>query len=271
MLLAAVVEALNTYPELSTLHYEQMTDFIGLVRHLKPTLSRLETPYTGTPPASLSVNIQDFLAVSLGVEDNVLKHMWAAFRHTAWEDGLSPDGLTAHKEHTKYLPYFLKHGLSRNIAFYMLYPPLLVCVECMRHHRSSKNTSLRYTLGEEVSHPITVFTAHLGIVPGIATSAYCRKCNTRYYPNYYVHTQATHYYMAVDVCEFFTSMMANSWTSATNCARIYNESLADLSVQADLPASWHNRLRMEIEDVWMGFYLHGANVYALLFKHAINV
>ena len=57
-------------------------------------------------------------------------------------------------------------------------------------------------------------------------------CLTRYYPNYYVHTGATirtyyvheidmiqisqHYYITSDLCEMFTSMMANAW-----CVRLF--------------------------------------------------
>ncbi|KAK7689517.1 hypothetical protein QCA50_007309 [Cerrena zonata] len=96
-------------------------------------------------------------------------------------------------------------------------------------------------------------------------------CKTRYYHDYYVHLNATrrtyygssqtylqiatHYYVARDLVDLFISMMANAWTSATNCARIYNESLIASSFDA-LPPTWEYRLRMNVEDVWNAFFLH---------------
>lgn len=48
-------------------------------------------------------------------------------------------------------------------------------------------------------------------------------------------------------------------TSATNCARIYNNSYPDLMH----PAAWPISLNLDVEDVWNGFFLH-----SLLLDHA---
>lgn len=51
-------------------------------------------------------------------------------------------------------------------------------------------------------------------------------------------------------------------TSATNCARIYNEGLVDDEVKALLPADWQFSLQLNVDDVWNGFFLH-----ALIIDH----
>lgn len=123
------------------------------------------------------------------------------------------------------------------------------------------------------------------------------ECNTRYYPNFYVHTCATiqmfyrdndipfiqtsqHFYMAAELCKLFATMMVTSWyaviylscmqhlsdsllrTSAMNCARIYNCSMHNHIVNPMLPADWPTSLELDVEDVWNGFYIH-----ALILEH----
>ncbi|KAJ7836494.1 hypothetical protein B0H13DRAFT_1563125, partial [Mycena leptocephala] len=124
------------------------------------------------------------------------------------------------------------------------------------------------------SHPITVFSLDLGAVPGYSTSCYCGNCHTRYYPNFYVHDSATirafyllgampefirtseHFYTTADLCELFSNMMMTTWTSGTNCARIYNASISKDSLQSSLPVDWQTTFQMDVEDVWNAFYTY---------------
>ena len=130
---------------------------------------------------------------------------------------------------------------------YNLEPPTCVCIDprCCDQLQSNENALRDRELGEPSMHPITIFTRELGAVPAYSTSKYCQskfesvhffcyvlksliiECNTRYYPNYYVHSAATtrtyymnpptliqssqHFYMAADLCELFTTMMVTSW------------------------------------------------------------
>ncbi|EIN06762.1 hypothetical protein PUNSTDRAFT_115259 [Punctularia strigosozonata HHB-11173 SS5] len=133
-------------------------------------------------------------------------------------------------------------------------------------------------LTEPLTHPVTVFTRENGALPGFTTSLYCRGCRTRYYPNYYVHHNATHrtyyvephvitvleigdhYYIERSLCTLFANMMVMSWCSATNCARIYNHALTRPSLDQYMPASTlrdTRRREMNVEDVWTGFCLDG--------------
>ncbi|EIN11940.1 hypothetical protein PUNSTDRAFT_62687, partial [Punctularia strigosozonata HHB-11173 SS5] len=98
-------------------------------------------------------------------------------------------------------------------------------------------------LDHPVTHKATYFSYDLGPIPAWTTSLYCRACSTRFHPNYYVHDTATiRTYYSSDVpdvlhvaqytfldrrlCELFTNQMVFAWTSATNCARVYNATMA---------------------------------------------
>ncbi|KAJ7768876.1 hypothetical protein B0H16DRAFT_1307716 [Mycena metata] len=162
-----------------------------------------------------------------------------------------------------------------------LLPPTRVCLDpgCRKPLLSDPATLRDRELGEPRDYPVTVFTLDLGAVPGYSTSSYCRNCHTRYYPNYYVHNNATtrsyylqdnipefihsaeHFYTSADLCELFANMMATAWTSGTNCARIYNTSISKTALEPFMPANWPS-LKMDVDDVYNSFFLH-----ALLLDH----
>ncbi|KDR68401.1 hypothetical protein GALMADRAFT_231368 [Galerina marginata CBS 339.88] len=262
-------------PELcSVFDYKAIQTYVELVNLLRSKIQALQNSYQPDPPSSLSVNIHEFLKKCFAMSDYMGKLAWLCFRSTAWATPfLNNDEEQAAR--LKHLKLFLDHGLARNIGVYNLQPPTSVCIDprCCNQLHSQPNLLRERELSEPVSHPITVFSLDLGAVPGYSTSMYCRKCNTRYYPNYYVHSAATtrtyytemptfiqssqHFYMAVDLCELFTTMMVTSWTSATNCSRIYNQGLQTRDTKAALPADWPTSLELDVEDVWNGFFLHG--------------
>jgi hypothetical protein len=45
-------------------------------------------------------------------------------------------------------------------------------------------------------------------------------------------------------------------TSATNCARIYNQSFAPAYIKSFLPSDWQPRLTLYYDDVWNAFFVH---------------
>ncbi|KAG6848444.1 hypothetical protein H0H93_016899 [Arthromyces matolae] len=51
-------------------------------------------------------------------------------------------------------------------------------------------------------------------------------------------------------------MMVNAWTSAINCARIYNEGLTGHRFSPTLPISYPKSLQLSVEDVWNGLFLY---------------
>ncbi|KAJ7055396.1 hypothetical protein C8F01DRAFT_1087972 [Mycena amicta] len=130
------------------------------------------------------------------------------------------------------------------------------------------------TLGSPIRIQITVFTKEFGGLPDFYTSRQCPACKTRYYPNYFIDAKANrriyyagdtiefmqiagHFYMHRDIAEMFASMQVNPWTSGTNCAKIYNESMKDRSLTPFLPADWGYTFNLDVEKVWNAFFLHG--------------
>ncbi|KAI1784804.1 hypothetical protein LXA43DRAFT_901026, partial [Ganoderma leucocontextum] len=134
-------------------------------------------------------------------------------------------------------------------------------------------------LGEAPEYQATAFSRDFGPLPVRVVSLYCRNCNTRYYPDYYLHDRAStrtyycntmpsliqvaqHYFIAADVCEMFANLMTISWTSASNCAKFYNTSLAPPHFADLLPLDWGYKFKLTTEQVWDGFFL-----YSLLLDH----
>ncbi|KIJ91794.1 hypothetical protein K443DRAFT_126143 [Laccaria amethystina LaAM-08-1] len=209
---------------------QDLTKFIDLVSLLKPTLSLLQLPHQLGPPEHHPIHVHDFLKVSLDLDDDLLKLAWLKLCHVAWEEPYSEE--LVQKLGAKYIQLFLDHGYCQGVDF--------------------------------------------GPVPGHATSMYCRSCNTRYYANYYVHDNASKrtYYSSLEfeffhiaqhvfierrTCELFSTVMVMAWsyrTSATNCARIYNDGLANNILTPSLPAAFSKILVLDVDDVWSALFLY---------------
>jgi len=54
----------------------------------------------------------------------------------------------------------------------------------------------------------------------------------------------------------YSALNAKNRTSATNCARIYNNAFRNPVVTASCPAVWACNLELNVEQVWTGFFLH---------------
>ncbi|KAJ7635627.1 hypothetical protein B0H17DRAFT_1107508, partial [Mycena rosella] len=269
----------------SPLDFTSTVHYIELIRLLKPALRWTQASYQPNPPETLPVKVHDFLKISLGLTDDLAKLAWEILRETAWSHDSSPVEELAAR--TKHISSFLQHGLSRGIGIYSLEPPTRTCfdAECAQKLHADPTSVRDRELGEPVTVKVTV-------VPGFSTSRYCRHCRTRYYPNYFVHTKVTirtyykedleflqvsgHFYVDIDLCELFALMMVTSWTSATNCARTYNDGLSNQIVGSSLPTTWPYTFEIDVEDVWNSFFLynlildHNARGRALELSHTAS-
>ncbi|KAF7341033.1 hypothetical protein MSAN_02089100 [Mycena sanguinolenta] len=254
------------------LDFSTTVQFIELIRLLKPALRWTQASYQHGPPDNLPLNVLDFLKLSVSLTDDLVKSAWSSLRDTAWShDFTATEELAAR---TKYITLFLQHGLSRNIGVYALEPVTRTCIDarCAQQLHANPAHMRDRELSEPITSKVTVFTKEFGGVPSFATSRYCRHCHTRYYPNYFVHSNASrrtyyrdnlqflqisgHFYVDVDLCELFSTMMVTSWTSATNCARTYNEGLSNQIVSSALPGNWPYSFEIDVEDVWNAFFIH---------------
>ncbi|KAJ7167590.1 hypothetical protein C8R46DRAFT_1093498 [Mycena filopes] len=256
----------------SPLEFATTVRYIELIHLLKPSLQWEQASYQSHAPEALPPRVRDFLNVVLSLSDDTGRLAWTALRTFAWSHTLPPAEELALR--TKYIALFLQHGLSRDISIYSLEPPNRTCIDagCAQQLRANPSVLRDRELTEPKTVKITVFTKEFGSVPGFATSRYCRHCHTRYYPNYFVHSNATvrtyyqdghrllqiagHFYADIELCELFSLMMVTSWTSATNCARTYNDGLGNEGVASVLPALWPYTFQMDVEDVWNAFFLH---------------
>jgi len=100
----------------STLSYDAIVDFVGLVRCLKPSIALQEASYHSGPPASLTVSIHEFLKFCLNISDNTAKLAWAAFCELAWAFEGTEGDIDA--LHHKYIKLFMEHGLSHGISMF---------------------------------------------------------------------------------------------------------------------------------------------------------
>ncbi|TCD71044.1 hypothetical protein EIP91_000543 [Steccherinum ochraceum] len=279
-----LLRAIFNDPQLSALEYQEILKFTEICIVLRPYLDRLQYSYVLTPPPDLPSNVHEFLSLSTGLKADVVSHAWSVLKEIIWEDeelevessGISQSESSALSRREalqmKYMREFLEYGVTRQIACFPLFPPTRTCLQCKQSTRGRDHgTNPRDTeLVEEQSHAVTLFTLNYGPLPSYSASSYCRHCHTRYYPDYYVHTNATvrsyyikpqssiqvaqHYYMEIRLIELFTNMMVSSWTSATNCARIYNNALTRDDLRSYRPLKWC-RMQLDVDDVWNGFFL----------------
>ncbi|TEB19835.1 hypothetical protein FA13DRAFT_1646014 [Coprinellus micaceus] len=158
-------------------------------------------------------------------------------------------------------------------GFHCLLPPTRTCLDpkCVQYTNHQQGASRPQELSDPRSTKVTIFSRDYGPLPGTRISLYCRRCHTRYHHNYYIHDGASrrtyyltppHYIHATDTvfvdkgtCEMFTAMMLNAWTSAGNCAQVYNTSIANTEFQHLLPARWL-RLKLDVELVWNALFLY---------------
>ncbi|KAF7332677.1 hypothetical protein MKEN_00150700 [Mycena kentingensis (nom. inval.)] len=242
------------------LDFQKTIDFIALGRLLKPTLSWGLKSHINGPPVSLPPHISDFLDQSLALAPGAAQLAWRQFAGFCWANDLSPSEKLATR--AQYLHLFLKYGTPRGIGILDLRPPTRSCADPACQSRG---------LTEPSHVAVTVFTKDFGPIPDFSSSYYCRHnsdaaigCRTRYYNNYYVRADKRTYYADEDIeflqvsehfyverrlSELFSLMMVSSWTSATNCARTYNEGLSNDLVSAALPADWRYALKMDVDDV----------------------
>ncbi|KAH9898586.1 hypothetical protein C8Q73DRAFT_640322 [Cubamyces lactineus] len=139
----------------------------------------------------------------------------------------------------------------------MIYPKVNICTDptCPSHGQLLR-------IWDKPKHVVFFSLAH-GVYEGFAVHMHCRKCPAVYYPNYVVRGGIREYYDGIPdfvqvsdhkyvervLLEHFTMLSVLSWTSATNAAHIYHESMSGLSGSArDTP-----RYQLRTEHTWDGF------------------
>jgi hypothetical protein len=196
MLLGDLATLLAQTPNLKNiLDFDNIVRYITLVKNLRPLITGCWQPvYNEDPPEHLQAHLHDFLKLCFDLEDEDGKWAWSTFRGIAWR-GAALSRTASLRELSSYIPLFMRHGLSREIGEYhcqsnhkyttqtvllflgvlTMLPPTQVCIDPRCAMELEAEPGLRnHTLGEEISHPISIFTRDFGPIPGWSQSTYCR-------------------------------------------------------------------------------------------------
>ncbi|KAG2095660.1 uncharacterized protein F5147DRAFT_584431 [Suillus discolor] len=202
------------------------------------------------PPSVLPPAIARFLGAGCAISPAQVSDAWTLLKDIIWT--------VLHR----YLPLLL---LIPNEpvpeAEHLLYPPSSYCLQ--------PNCSCRakgMMLNKAKQHYVILFTLASGPCTAKSVYLYCESCKIDYHYNYsvsegertYYENQpaniqvAEHVYMAKEVIELFKTAMDLAWTSATNCARLYN---ICLSHGKQAPASYGVKFEVYVDHVWDGYVI----------------
>ncbi|KAF8802114.1 hypothetical protein BYT27DRAFT_7226507 [Phlegmacium glaucopus] len=187
------------------------------------------------PPDVLPPTISTFLINSCGISVACVEACWDMLKTTIWYDAQSlEDSLIQH---------FAAHGHSLGLYAYMLYPPQHTCTNasCPRN-RTGK------LLKKEEQRQAVLYTMDKGALPVQSVHLYCDECRTNYHHNFQV---GEHQFAEKRLVQLWIMLMLVSWTSATNCAHLYNLSLSDTVP----PGDWAFGFSVTTEQVWDAFVI----------------
>ncbi|KAF8869217.1 hypothetical protein CPB84DRAFT_1694640, partial [Gymnopilus junonius] len=189
-------------------------------------------------PNSLPDAVQEFLGSALNLCDEYVQGCWDVFKSTIWHYDPVQHSTVADAM------LFQEHGKQQNLASHSLYPPVTTCLNpsCL------KDMALLHDYAK-TPRKVILFTLEDGAYMTYHYKLTCTTCKTMYHNNYLVSNHVRTYYAGVpdvieigkhqfilrDVANMFLNLMLISWTSASNCMTIYNESL---SKPENWPKEW---------------------------------
>ncbi|RPD72710.1 hypothetical protein L226DRAFT_511398 [Lentinus tigrinus ALCF2SS1-7] len=251
-----VLSSLGGVPSLLNTPLPAFSQFIRLASKLRPAIVHQQVHHwtPSVAPQSLPDDVSRFLVGRLSIPKTSVDGLWEALKDGIWYDGPSLLG-----EDWVPLPECTPESARPRLSARMLFPPAQVCMnsECLGHGKL-----LRW---KDDPKRITLFTFSEGVQDALAVQLQCYRCGTVYYPNYTAYQGIRRYYAGLPefvqvsdhkyvertVLEHFTMLSVLSWTSATNAAHIYHESLSQLK-DAEREIA---RYRLRAEHTWDGFVI----------------
>lgn len=117
MLLNHLFAALGAAPTLlSEWDIQDTLKYVALVIYIKPIINRLNPTHQTTAPSNLSVNIHDFLKLSLHTTDELSKLAWATLGEIIWQQHISDKLCKEFDRVSSFTEDFLTYGLPRGIG-----------------------------------------------------------------------------------------------------------------------------------------------------------
>ncbi|EIW79756.1 hypothetical protein CONPUDRAFT_155153 [Coniophora puteana RWD-64-598 SS2] len=258
---------LTNFPELETLTMDQLQDFIEAcceVRHAFMIVQR-SSQSSCSPPSYIPEAFIGWLADVTYLDLSQLEALWKALKEHIWTKPRM-------KERSQRLvAIFERTGWKRGIPLISLHPPNTTCTNSL----CDNNNELR----RQDIHEAVVFTLEHGVQMASLVNFTCGTCRHQYHHNYYIHDDNltrtfydeipeyievdNHHYIDIRLMEMFTTAMRVSSTSATACAKIYEDAFARNGPSFDSYYSY-SRLdptdfalrfspHMTPEQIWVGF------------------
>ncbi|KAF8056266.1 hypothetical protein FPV67DRAFT_650208 [Lyophyllum atratum] len=227
----------------------QLLQFVTLVSTLRDDILLVQPAYVSAadPPEILPPTVKIFLGNSCNITGECVDDCWETLRSTIWH-GVD---VNINKE-------FAQHGHLLGLSARTLYPPQHTCLKasCSRNQKGQllKKAEQRQAMLYTDQGPLPVYAVHL----------YCESCHVNYHHNYRVEKGQRIYYdgpvpeiiqvgehqfMERKMVQMWITMMLMAWTSATNCARMYNQSHSNTK----LPVDWAFGFTITTEQVWDAF------------------
>ncbi|KAF8587176.1 hypothetical protein K439DRAFT_1614479 [Ramaria rubella] len=261
--LGHLLKLCQDYPDIG---FDTITTYINFLRHLKEHIDFTQCVNYSNPPQCLPTTIHNLLKQALELDDTTTQVCWSALKELAWSQD---PNMPSTPDLVALLPIFLRHGGPLGIALIELFPPTCVCLltTCPNYSQSADDAPY---LAEPSSHKATVFTLVHGSLPMRTFSTYCQGCLTSYHHDFYV-SQGIHTYYNIDtpmiqvstrffingiLCEHFILQMNLAWTSASNCANIYNEAVQLHPWFHILPQNWPAKFTLDYELVAEAFIIY---------------
>ncbi|KAG2029274.1 hypothetical protein BDR03DRAFT_881284, partial [Suillus americanus] len=221
--------------------------FIMLASGLKDDILLVQAAshHPDSAPLALSPAIKLFLAGSCDISESDVDTYWKALRNTIWhgDGGASSTAdmddiwLTAPRP---------------------LFPPHHTCQtrDCPAH--------VQGTILKKAQRQVVLYTLDNGPIATYSVHLYCAKCNTNYHHSFSVKAGVRtfypgipdilqvggHQFVETKVVHLWRTMMLVSWTSMSNCARLYNSALMQNATSSP-GFSWNFELAGD--HVWHGF------------------
>ncbi|PPQ84237.1 hypothetical protein CVT26_013001 [Gymnopilus dilepis] len=251
-----IYKELAKYPGLpQAIGMDTAMRFIRLGVLLKRSILHAQKPghAEDEAPDRLPDAVQEFLGSALGLSEQHVQGCWDAFKSTIWVFDPMQHTLVADAR------LFHEHGKQKNLAARALYPPVTTCT----NSSCPKDTALLRDYAK-APRQVILFTLEDGACATYHYKLTCPTCKTTYHNNYSVSNRIRTYYPGVpdaievgkhqfisrDVVNMFINLMLISWTSASNCAAIYNEALAKPENQ---PKEWEFSFDLRPEHIWNAF------------------
>ncbi|KAI0683140.1 hypothetical protein C8T65DRAFT_749763 [Cerioporus squamosus] len=232
--LALLTESLQNTPGLRGISLATVNNFVRLAAALKKAILHRQLRHwnAAVPPQNLPAHILSFIAGRLVLPESNVEVLWDCLQAEIWarEAEVLDDGM---------IPPSTLDDLSSQywLCERMLFPETRMCT-----HSGCPDPGEGLLRWKEAPKKVVLFTMADGVQEGLAVHLHCHKCNTVYFPNYSAREEVRQYYEGVpafiqvsdhnyverSVLEHFTMLSVLSWTSATNAAHIYHESMSKL-------------------------------------------